>query len=229
MAQALEASRYMRVTSGSIPAVLTCDLNCYPDDLTYQTIVGSGGLVETYSAAHGEGGGAAVADRNGYATIHPPARFDYVFARSGAAGTLNIADSQFVLGGVPDPNPDGVRGYSDHYGLLTEFELAPAPEAAAAEPAAEPALWSSISEFLGLGIHRNRKHRRKASLVAAAAGVTSFALLHPARARTAGSGVRALVTALLAGVLVVGGVNLSTAARLNTETQTLAAFLDGNS
>ena len=232
VAQALEASRYMRATSGPVPAVLTCDLNCYPDDLTYRTIVGSGGLVETYSAAHPEGGEAATTGRSGYATIHPPARFDYVFARFGAAGVLQVAGSRFVFGGLPDPNPDGVAGYSDHYGVLTEFELAPAATAAVVEPAAEPAaesaLLSSIGEFLGLGIHRNRRHRRKASFVAAAAGVTSAALLGPRRSRPSGSGGRALVTALLAGLLVAGGVNLSTAARLNTETNTLATLLGNN-
>ncbi len=229
VAQALEASRHMRATSGPIPAVLTCDLNCYPDDLTYQTIVGSAGLVETYSASHPEGGEDAVTDRNGYATIHPPARFDYIFARSGTAGTLSVAHSRFVLGGAPDPNPDGVAGYSDHYGVLTEFELASGPEAALTESATEPALWSSIGDFLGLGIHRNRTQRRRASLAAAAASVTSAALLRSGKARPAGSGARVLVTALLAGLLVAGGVNLSTAARLNSETNTLATLLAGNS
>jgi len=228
--QALEAGRYMRATSGAVPAVLTCDLNCYPDDLTYQTLVGSGGLVETYSAAHLEDSEPPATDRSGYATIHPPARFDYVFARSGTADALKVAGSRFVFGGVPQPNPDGVRGYSDHYGVLTEFEIAPAAEALAVEatvPAApaEPALLSSIGEFLGLGIHRNRRHRRKASFVAAAASVTSAALLGPRRPRPTGSGGRALVAALLAGLLVAGGVNLSTAARLNTETNTLATLL----
>lgn len=228
VAQALEAGRYMRTTSGTVPAVLTCDLNCYPDDLTYQTIIGSGGLVETYTAANLEDGEARATDRSGYATIHPPARFDYVFARSGAAGALEVAGSRFVFGGVPDPNPDGVRGYSDHYGVLTEFEMAPAAEAIVPEAPAEPALLTMIGEFLGLGIHRNRRHRRKASFVAAAAGVTSAALLGPGRPRPRGSGGRALVAALLAGLLVAGGVNLSTAARLNTETNTLATLLDNH-
>lgn len=225
VAQALETSRTMRATSDSTPAVLTCDLNCYPDDLTYRTIVGSGGLVETYSAAHPEGGADAALARSGYATIHPPARFDYVFARSGAAGTLKVTNSRFVLDGVPSPNPDGVRGYSDHYGVLTEFELAPAPEAVAVEAVTEPALWSSIGDLLGLGIHHNQKYRRNASLVAAAAGVTSAALVRTGKARPSGSGAHVLATALLAGLLVAGGVNLSTAARLNTETHTLATLL----
>jgi len=226
--QALEAGRYMRSTSGPVPAVLTCDLNCYPDDLTYQTLIGSGGLVETYSAAHLQDGDAPATDRSGYATIHPPERFDYVFARSGAADALKVSGSRFVFGGVPQPNPDGVRGYSDHYGVLTEFEMASAAGAIQPEAADEPALLSSIGEFLGLGIRRNRSHRRKASLVAAAASVTSAALLGPRRPRPTGSGGRALVAALLAGLLVAGGVNLSTAARLNTETNTLATLLDSH-
>lgn len=225
VAQAMETSRYIRTTSGAVPAILTCDLNCYTDDLTYRTIVSSGGLVETYGTVHPEGCTDAAPDRSGYATIHPPARFDYVFARSGAAGTLSVISSRFELGGLPIPNPDGVLGYSDHYGVLTEFEMASAPEAPVAETAVEPGLWSSIGDLLGLGIHRNYKQRRKASLVAAAASIASAALLGPRKTQPAGSAGRVLVTALLTGLLVAGGVNLSTAARLTTETKTLATLL----
>lgn len=240
VAQALEAGHYMRATSGETPAVLTCDLNCYPDDLTYRTLLSSGGLVETYGTVDAPGGGASdggasdggASDggasggaRSGYATIHPPERFDYIFARSGGRGALDVASSRFVLGGTPDPNPDGVRGYSDHYGILTEFELAPAAEAAPAEAVEEPSLLEAIGDLLGLGIHANRRQRRKASLMAAAASVTSAALMRQRNGRTAGSVGRVGASALLAVLLVAGGVNLSTAARLNTETNTLSALM----
>jgi sphingomyelin phosphodiesterase 2 len=239
VAQALEAGRYMRATSGETPAVLTCDLNCYPDDLTYRTLVASGGLVESCGAVDaadgaivdGAGSGGAVSDgagsgggRSGYATIHPPERFDYIFARSGSQGALDIAGSRFVLGGTPDPNPDGVLGYSDHYGILTEFELAPMVETAPAEAAEEPSLLAAIGDLLGLGIHANRRQRRKATLMAAAASVTSAALMHQRGARPAGSVTGVGAAALLALLLVAGGVNLSTAARLSTETNTLTTI-----
>ena len=52
VAQALEAGQYMLEQSGDAPAVLGCDLNCYPDDATYRTIIAAGGLVR---ACAGEG------------------------------------------------------------------------------------------------------------------------------------------------------------------------------
>ncbi len=176
----------------------------------------------TVDAPDEAGPGAA---RSGYATIHPPERFDYVFARSGGQGALEIAGSRFVLGGTPDPNPDGVLGYSDHYGILTEFDLAPATRPAPVEAAEEPTLLAAISDLLGLGIHANRRQRRKASMMAAAASVTSAALMRQRNGRTAGSVARVGAAALLAALLVAGGVNLSTAARLNTETNTLSALM----
>jgi len=225
VAQALEAGHYMRATSGDTPAVLTCDLNCHSNDLTYRTLLASGGLVETCGTVDAPDEAGPGAARSGYATIHPPERFDYVFARSGGQGALEIAGSRFVLGGTPDPNPDGVLGYSDHYGILTEFDLAPATRPAPVEAAEEPTLLAAISDLLGLGIHANRRQRRKASMMAAAASVTSAALMRQRNGRTAGSVARVGAAALLAALLVAGGVNLSTAARLNTETNTLSALM----
>ena len=126
-----------------------------------------------------------------------------------------------MLGGEPSPNPDDVRGYSDHYGVLTAFELVPsaAPGMAPATPAAQRSpLRTLLAGSFGQGMEGNRKQRRKASLVAAAASLSSFAILR--KGGPGGGAGRVLTTALLAALLVAGGVNLSTAARLETESRT---------
>jgi hypothetical protein len=224
VAQALEAGQYILVQSNNTPAVLGCDLNCYPDDATYRTLLAAGELIQ---ACAGDGGGQAPAHRNGYATIHPPSRYDYIFARSGPAQELSPRSTRIVLGGEPAPNPEGVRGYSDHYGVLTEFALAPATALALApvRPAQRTPLRMLLAGSLGQGMEGNRKQRRKASLVAAAASLSSVALLSKGRTSGAGAG-RIVTTALLAALLVAGGVNLSTAARLDTESRTMADLMN---
>jgi endonuclease/exonuclease/phosphatase family metal-dependent hydrolase len=217
VAQALEAGQHIVAASAGVPAIFGCDLNCYPDDDTYRTLLAAGGLTQ---ACAGEDESA---DRNEYASIHPPSRYDYIFALSGSAHRLTARQTRIVLGGRPEPNPEGVRGYSDHYGVLTEFELTPAIECVTVRQAESRPLRSLLQGSLGQGIEGIRKQRRTAGLVAAAASVGSAALWGKSRSG-AGAG-RIATKAILAGLLLAGGLNLSTAARLGTETRTLAEML----
>ena len=217
VAQALEAGQYIATQSADVPAFLGCDLNCYPDDDTYRTLLASGRLKQ---ACAGE---CEVGERNGYATIHPPSRYDYIFARSGPSQEMSAERTRIVLGGRPAPNPDGVRGYSDHYGVLTEFEFTPAADTVKIRQAEGDGLRKLLLGSFGQGIDGIRKQRRRAGLVAAAASVSSAALLSKNRSGV-GTGTIA-TTAVLAALLLTGGVNLSTAARLGTETRTLSEML----
>lgn len=218
VAQALEAGQHIATQSADVPAFLGCDLNCYPDDDTYRTLLAAGALTQ---ACAGE---CELAERNGYATIHPPSRYDYIFARSAASRQLSPRVTRIVLGGEPRPNPEGLRGYSDHYGVLTEFELAPARQAVTLRQAEGDGLRKLLVGSFGQGIEGIRQQRRRASFVAAAASVSSAALLSKSKSG-AGTG-RVLTTAILAGLLLAGGVNLSTAVRLGSETRTLSGMLD---
>ena len=129
IAQAVEMGRYIAAQSADAPAVLVGDMNCYPDDATYGAMMMTGGLCEACNeVVQGE---APFADRNGYANIHPPDHYDYVFARSGPAQHLTARQTRFVLGGTPNPNPEGVLGYSDHYGVLADLDLVCAAESMA--------------------------------------------------------------------------------------------------
>ena len=218
VAQALEAGQYMTAASAGVPAILGCDLNCYPDDNTYRTLLVAGGLTQACA------GDDQSTDRNGYANIHPPSRYDYIFARSCPTQRLVAHRTRIVLGGEPWPNPDKVRGYSDHYGVLTEFELAPAAQSVTVRPAESDPLRKLLLGSFGQGIEGIRRQRRKAGFVAAAASVGSAALWGKSRSG-AGAG-RIATIAILVGLLLAGGVNLSTAARLGTETRTLADMLE---
>jgi sphingomyelin phosphodiesterase 2 len=218
VAQALEAGQYVAEQSADAPAFLGCDLNCYPDDDTYRTLIVAGGLAQ---ACAGE---SQLTQRNGYATIHPPSRYDYIFARSAPAQHLTAQRTRIVLGGEPSPNPERVRGYSDHYGVLTQFELATAAQPHAIRQAEQEPLRKLLRGSFGAGIEGIRKQRRRAGLVAAAASVSSAALWSKSKSG-AGAG-RIATTAVLAVLLLAGGLNLSTAARLGSETRTLSDMLD---
>ncbi|MGE5603531.1 MAG: endonuclease/exonuclease/phosphatase family protein, partial [Nitrososphaerales archaeon] len=113
VAQAVEMGRYIDEQSRDVPAVLVGDMNCHPDDATYDAVVAAGSLVEACGEVSPDAE-ASFAQRNGYATIHPPDHFDYVFSRSGEKHRLASQRTRFVLGGAPEPNPEGVLGYSDH-------------------------------------------------------------------------------------------------------------------
>jgi endonuclease/exonuclease/phosphatase family metal-dependent hydrolase len=225
VAQAVEMGRYIDEQSSEVPAVLVGDMNCHPDDATYDAVVAAGSLIEACGEVGPAEADALFAQRNGYASIHPPDRFDYVFARSGTKQRLTSRGTRFVLGGMPVPNPDGLLGYSDHYGVLAEFELAPAIQSMRIGRTPAAPLRSVMEPSFNRGIYGNRKHRRKAGLVAAAASLSSAALVRGSRGRHFGPAGRLLTVALVAGLLVTGGVNLSTAARLGTESRTLTAML----
>lgn len=229
VSQALEMGHYIGEKSVDASAIVVGDLNCYPDDPTYRTLMVAGKLGETCDVS-----GAAPlppAQRSGYATIHPPDHYDYVLSRSGPSGQLTTRSAHFVLGGRPEPNPEGVLGYSDHYGVLTEFdllaefELAAAPSSLKAGRVPAAHLRTVVHDPLSHGIHRNRKHRRKARLVAAAS-LSSAALLRRSTAHRFGLIGRLLSAAALAALIIAGGLNLSTAARLGTETRTLTEMLN---
>jgi endonuclease/exonuclease/phosphatase family metal-dependent hydrolase len=225
VAQAVEIGHYVDEHSRDVAAVLVGDMNCLPDDVTYEAIVASGNLVEACGDVSPDPAGAVLAQRNGYATIHPPDHFDYVFGRSGTKQCLTSNRTRFVLGGAPDPNPDGLLGYSDHYGVLAEFELTSALQPMRAGQTPATPLRAVMEGPFHHGIDGNQKHRRNAGLVAAAASLGSAALVSGSRGREFGPVGRLLTAALVAGLLVTGGVNLSTAARLGTETRTLTAML----
>ena len=225
VAQAIEVGRYIAKESEDVPAVLVGDLNCIPDDATYRTLLAAGGLSDAGGDADPLVAALEVAERNGYATIHPPDHYDYVLARSGPAHRLTTQCTRFVLGGAPDPNPDGLLGYSDHYGVLAEFQLSLAAQPLRAGRTPSAPLRTVVEAPFNHGIYGNRKHRRKAGLVAAAASLSSAALVSGGRVIDLGPGGRLLTTVLLAGLIVTGGLNLSTVARLATETRTLTAML----
>jgi len=226
LAQALEAGRYMQTESGQVPALLTCDLNCLPDSLAYRTLIAVAGLVETYRAANPDHATITVADKIPYARLHPPERLDYIFARSGAQGSFTVARSDLALTAAPEPNPDRIPGFSDHYGVRSELELTPAPAAVIDEAAGDPALKASLARALRHGIRHGKAHRRNAGLLAAAASLASATLLSPGRGRPGGRGiVRVLAGVAVAALLVTGGLNLSTVARLDTEMNTLLGMM----
>ena len=184
------------------------------------------GLVETYRAANPDHATITVADKIPYARLHPPERLDYIFARSGAQGSFTVARSDLALTAAPEPNPDQIPGFSDHYGVRSELELTPAPAAAIDEAAGDPVLKASLARALRHGIRHEKAHRRNAGLLAAAASLASATLLSPGRGRPGGRGiVRILAGATVAALLVTGGLNLSTVARLDTEMNTIRGMM----
>jgi endonuclease/exonuclease/phosphatase family metal-dependent hydrolase len=225
VAQALEVGRYISKESEATPAVLVGDLNCCSDEATCRTLLAAGGLSEACGEVNPLAVQVASSERNGYATIHPPDHYDYVLSRSGSKYHLTIQCTRFVLGGAPDPNPDGLLGFSDHYGVLAELLLSGATQPLRAGLTPSVPLRTVVEAPFQHGIIGNKKHRRKARLVAAAASLSTAALVGGGRAMQMGPGGKLLTALLLAGLIVTGGLNLSTAARLTSETRTLTDML----
>lgn len=225
VAQAVEMGHYIAEQSARTAAVLVGDLNCYPDDATYRALLVAGGLSEACDDMRQLDG-----ERSGYATIHPPDHYDYVLSRSGPARQLAPVNTCFVLGGRPDPNPEGVLGYSDHYGVLAEFDLRAEmrlmPAASSLKTGLVPSthLRTVVHDPLSHGIRGNRKHRRKARWVAAAS-LSSAALLRRGTVHRFGPVGRLLSAVLLAGLVIAGGLNFSTAVRLDSESRAMTDIL----
>ena len=85
-------------------------------------------------------------------------------SRMGAQGTFTVARSALALTAAPEPNPDRIPGFSDHYGVRSELELSSAPDAAIDVAAGDPALKASLARALKHGIRREKAHRRSAGL-----------------------------------------------------------------
>jgi sphingomyelin phosphodiesterase 2 len=226
LTQVLEAAQNIRTASADVPSILTCDLNSTPDSVAYRALAEMAGLIDTCPAAKLDGSDFWSADENPQSRRHTAKHVDYVFARSAAGGQLAVTSSSVVLTGAPEPNPERIRAYSDHYGIRSELELLPAPAAATQIPAGNPALAASIAQTLDHGIRRGHATQRSARIFAATASVISAALLAPRGQARGGRGLtRVLAGATLAALLITGGINLSTVAHVNGEVDTLRTML----
>lgn len=226
LAQALEAAQYIRTESEGVPAILTGDLNCAPGSVAYRALTELGGLIDTYRAANPGASGFTVSDEIPYLRRRAGERVDFVFARSASGGQITVAVSTLALSTTPAPNPEGVRAYSDHYGVCSDLGLASASAAAVDDPTDQRALVASIAQSLHHGIRRGHATQRSARLRVATASLISAVLLAPRGKARRGRRLRGLLAATtLAALIVTGGVNLSTAVSMSGEMRTLQTLL----
>jgi endonuclease/exonuclease/phosphatase family metal-dependent hydrolase len=131
--EAREVAAILQHRRGLLPTVLMGDFNSTEDSAGIRVLTNGAGFVDTFRSANPDAEGATV-----WQHVYSPdstvrRRVDFLFMLPGSAGAGRVLGSRVVL---DRPRPlDGGRVLwpSDHYGILTELDLA-APASAAGPP-----------------------------------------------------------------------------------------------
>ena len=126
VAQVLSMADWIHSQSMGIPVIALGDFNMRPDNLEYRIVSDLGELRDSYVIANpGDKGYTSTLDniyriQRGDWIEH---RIDYIFFRNGETSALNVISSDVVLRQMPGELNGQARPYSDHYGVLTEFDF----------------------------------------------------------------------------------------------------------
>lgn len=109
-----DASRFIDSYSGASPVILCGDLNTRPDQIGYDIITQLGHLVDT--AYHLNGTYPITFDSNNPYSRSVDQCLDYILVRNVAVEAIGVTMDEGLHDGI-------APRYSDHYGLLAEFNL----------------------------------------------------------------------------------------------------------
>ncbi len=121
--QAYELTRHVKETSQDTPAIVTGDLNSPSSSLTYRTIREYGMLMDSYLVAMPGDPGITVTTEIPYLLVHEPERIDYILYRNSKDRLFQVRESKVVFRDLPQEFKASMRAYSDHYGVLSSFDL----------------------------------------------------------------------------------------------------------
>jgi sphingomyelin phosphodiesterase 2 len=114
----LEAALFVRhYAQPGCPRILCGDLNTLPTELGYRIITHLTGLEDLWLAQHPQAPGYTYASANPYSNEHDQ-RLDYILADA-------IRVSAIRIGFTESPGAISALAYSDHYGLIADFDLTP--------------------------------------------------------------------------------------------------------
>lgn len=134
-AQMYELARFVNAKSARTPVIAMGDFNVRPDQLGYEIVTHIAHLTDVWTLVHptaqvqgdeeeqdDEGekfGGFTIDPQNPYSANEDPKRIDFTFIRGGAEVALRPLETELALTQIPNEN----LPYSDHYGILTTFEM----------------------------------------------------------------------------------------------------------
>lgn len=124
VAQAYQIAQILNAISQKTPAILAGDLNCPPEELTYRLLLQNASLTDSYAEANPGDPGYTITEEIPYIKFHEPERADYILFRSGGNLRMALMDSSLVLDQLPEGLDVKIQAYSDHFGVLSEFNLA---------------------------------------------------------------------------------------------------------
>ncbi len=172
IAQMAEFALHVNARSTDRPVIALGDFNVRPDELGYRALAALGGLTDCFTALHPGDPGDTYSEANPYNVDRRTRRLDYIFVRAGGGVALTPRTVEVVLTHVPDESPGPpLPAYSDHYGVLAELGIAPAPSLLdqPATPESElHGVLAELSEALRAG--RNAAEERRSRRVTRTAG-----------------------------------------------------------
>jgi endonuclease/exonuclease/phosphatase family metal-dependent hydrolase len=174
-AAAYEAARFINAhTNGKYPVILLGDLNTRPDQLPYRLIRELANLSDSYSERNPQDPGFTYSVNNPYSNKNEPStRLDYILYRSGSESGITPVSSALCFNQINTLVP---RAFTDHYGVLSEFQLNCTQIVATGLPSNPTSLYCELEELLyeSLVEARRRKESHLLKLWAALVGWLVF-------------------------------------------------------
>lgn len=129
VAQAYQSAQIVNDNSSGYPVIFMGDLNSPPTELTYRVLRHYGDLEDSFSLANPDDPGYTMTPDMNYILVkYEPERADYILFRSGNEIALNLTTSKVVMDSVPEEFSQTIKDFSDHYGVLSVFNMVPAEE-----------------------------------------------------------------------------------------------------
>ncbi|NWJ48195.1 MAG: endonuclease/exonuclease/phosphatase family protein [Chloroflexi bacterium] len=146
-AAAYEAARFVNTHANrKYPVILMGDLNMRPDQLPYRLLRHLANLLDSYSELNPQDPGYTYSVNNPYSNKSEPSkRLDYILYRAGSESSITPVSSALCFNQI---NTQAPRAYTDHYGVLSEFQLNCTQIVANELPSNPPQLYCELEELL---------------------------------------------------------------------------------
>jgi len=173
-AAAYEAARFINAhASGRYPVILLGDLNTRPDQLPYRLVRKLANLSDSYSELNHQDPGYTYSVNNPYSNKSEPSnRLDYILYRSGSESGISPVASALCFNEITTLVP---RAFTDHYGVLSEFQLNCTQNAVNELPSSPTPLYCELEELLYDTLVEARR-RRESHLLKLWVATTSWLL-----------------------------------------------------
>jgi sphingomyelin phosphodiesterase 2 len=158
-AASYEIAQFVNLHSpASHPLILLGDLNMRPEQFAYRALLQQAAITDAYSVSNFGEPGYTYSPANPYASGEAfEKRLDYVLYRKGGSPALKPLSAQVVF--KEKPISSRSKGYTDHYGVLVEFELIANSKEEAEKPGDTSALLDETAGLLRIALVKARRRR----------------------------------------------------------------------